>query len=445
MGDRFHMKKIKFNEQMLEVLCESEVTVCGGGPAGVAAAISAARNGAKTVLLEKSLFAGGMTTGGMLPSIIHMSDGKNILARGICKEVVDEATRRMNVSPNYHWQNINPEILKKIYDEMLLSAGVKIFYGLQVCHVVKKRNKISFVVVVTPQGLKVVKSNIFIDTTGDGNIAAWADAPYEFGNAAGETMAPTLCIGLNDIDHQIAKKTNAQGRKEWQKALSEKYAPVDEHHFVGFFCHSENSGIGNLGHIYGKNCLDENDLTSCGIEGRILAEIYHQFFKQHVPGFAKAKLYATASQLGVRETRRIIGEYVLTIDDYIKRKHFNDDIGALSYPIDIHASVTDPKQQREVEKQIHETRYNPGENYGIPFRCLLPLKTTNLLVAGRCISTDRAMQSSIRIVPGCFITGQAAGTAAAMSNENNIELRALDIVELQKKLITQDTFINGKI
>ena len=432
----------KLNEHMSEVLYEAEVTVCGGGPAGVAAAISAARNGAKTVLLEKALFAGGMTTGGMLPSIIHMSDGKNITARGICKEVVDEAARRMNISPNYHWQNIQPESLKSVYDNMLLDAGVKIFYGLQVCHVFSNVDRISSVVVAAPQGLKVVKSNIFIDATGDAHIAAWSGVPYEFGNEAGETMAPTLCAGFCGIDSRMMTQSGGLGRKEWQKALNKGTAPVDEHHFVGFFRNSENSGTGNLGHIYGKNCLDENDLTSCVIEGRVLAQIYHQFFKEHVPGFAGSELYATASQLGVRETRRIIGEYVLSMDDYINRKHFEDDIGSLSYPIDIHASAHNPEQQRKVEKQLNASRYRPGENYGIPFRSLLPLKITNLLVAGRCISTDRGMQSSVRIVPGCFITGQAAGTAAAMSCTDNIELRKLDISKLQEKLITQDVFIN---
>jgi hypothetical protein len=438
------MEKIRLKGQEIEILYEAQVAVCGGGPAGVASAVAAARSGTKTVLLEKALFAGGMTTGGMLPSIIHMSDGKNIVARGICKEVVDKATEAMGVSPNYHWQNIHPEILKIIYDEILLSSGVKVFYGIQVCHVIVENGRIAFVVVATPNGLKAVKSSVFIDATGDANIASWAGVPYEIGNSEGKTMAPTLCVGISGIDSLLAPQYNGLGRNEWKKALNENYVPVNEHHFVGFFKNSKCSGIGNLGHIYGMDCLDEDDLTTCCIQGRFLSRIYHKFFKQYVPGFATSELYATASQLGIRETRRIIGKYILNIEDYINHKHFDDDIGCLSYPIDIHASDCDSKKQKNVEKQIRETRYKAGENYGIPFRALVPLKISNLLVAGRCISTDRAMQSSVRIVPGCFVTGQAAGTAAAIACIDNVELSDLDINKLQRQLVKQGAFINGK-
>lgn len=436
------MGTIKLREQTIEILSKADVVVCGGGPAGFAAAVAAARNGADTVLLEKAIFAGGMTTGGLLPSIIHMSDGERNVVSGICKEVVDEVAHRMGIRPNYHWQNIHSEILKNIYDEMLEAAGVKIFYGIQVCQVVAHQGKITSVVVATSQGLKAVNGELFIDATGDGNIAVWAGAPYEVGDELNNTMAPTLCVSFSNFEK--ISQWNAVGREEWRKASDLGTAPVEEGHFVGFFRHSAKSGSGNIGHIYEVNPLEENDFSRCAIEGRELAKKYHDFFKQHVLGFENSELTATASQLGIRETRRITGEYILSFDDYINRRHFSDDIGCLAYPIDIHASATDVRKQQEVERKLSDSRYAPGENYGIPFRALLPRKTNNLLVAGRCISTDRAMQSSIRIVPGCFATGQAAGTAAAMAVENNTELRKIDISALQSSLRRQGVFINAK-
>lgn len=436
-------KTVQMPESKIPVLADADVVVCGGGPAGFAAAVAAARNGARTILLEKALFAGGMTTGGLLTSIIHMSDGQNIMAGGLCKEVVDIAASRMNIKPNYHWQNIHPEIMKSIYDEMLIKAEVKIFFGLQICAVSHKNGNISGVIVSTASGLKVVTGKIFVDGTGDGNIAAWAGAPFEIGDSEGITMAPTLCSMYCGVDYDaipLEHRTNGLGRDEWAEHLNNGSAPLPEHHFVGFFRNGKNTGSGNLGHIYNVNCLDENDITKCCVEGRRQDAVFHDFFKKHVNGFQSSELCATASQLGVRETRRITGEYVLTVNDYFSKRHFDDDIGCLSYPIDIHAAGADPGKQQEVEKNIEDSRLKPGENYGIPFRALLPLNTKNLLVAGRCISTDRAMQASVRIVPGCFITGEAAGTAAAMVAGTGLP-RKLDIVHLQQKLRNQRVFI----
>ena len=138
--------------------------------------------------------------------------------------------------------------------------------------------------------------------------------------------------------------------------------------------------------------------------------------------------------LGVRESRRIVGEYQMTSDDYFNRRHFDDDIGFFAYPIDIHSGENNAVKQAEVEKNVVKTAYAAGENYGIPYRALLPKNTVNLLVAGRCISTDRAMQSSVRVVPGCMITGEGAGTAAALCISSNCMPRELDIRKLQNVL-----------
>jgi hypothetical protein len=434
---------IAFTSKKLPILHQAEVVVCGGGPAGIAAALAAARVGCKTALIEKAIFAGGMTTGGLQPCIVHMtSDGKNIVAAGICKEVVDTTVKRMSFKPNYCWQNVDPEILKKVYDEMLTEAGVKVYFGLTLAEVIMENDTLQAVVVATPQGLEAVKGKYFIDATGDGHISAWSGAPFEVGGSNGEVMSPTLCTMFTGFSG--VEQLGARGRTEWAEAMKAGTAPLEENHLVGFFRHDKNAGSGNLGHIYGANTLNPDDITRCGIEGRQQARKFIQFFNEHVPGFADARLSGTGSLIGARESRRIMGEYVMTKDDYFARQHFADDIGTLAYPVDIHASTPDPDAQSRVEQELQETRYKTGESYGIPYRALLPQKTTNLLVAGRCISTDRTMQSSIRIVPGCFVTGQAAGTAAAMACQNQTTLRNLNIDDLQKKLIQAKAIIHKK-
>lgn len=258
-------------------------------------------------------------------------------------------------------------------------------------------------------------------------------------------MSPTLCSMIDNIAYPNDSASGI-GRREWRQALEANNAPVDEHHFVGFFKNSATGGIGNLGHIYGTRPLDPESRSQAHIQGRELARRYAKFFRERVPGFARSRLVYTADQLGIRESRRILGEYVMTQEDYLARRHFYDDIGSFAYPIDIHASSgQDTARQAETEKKMERTAYPPGENYGIPYRAILVKGITNLLVAGRCLSADRTMQSSIRVVPGCMITGEAAGTAAAMSACSNTLLRALDIKSLQRKLVSNHNFVNAEI
>ncbi|MBO5924425.1 MAG: FAD-dependent oxidoreductase, partial [Lentisphaeria bacterium] len=193
--------------------------------------------------------------------------------------------------------------------------------------------------------------------------------------------------------------------------------------------------------IYHTDTLDPVSLSNASIEGRKQAWGFLDFFKTHVKGFENAELSATASLLGVRESRRVVGEYMLTREDYLARQHFADDIGCFAYAIDIHSGSSDVKKQAAVEINLTKSYYEAGENYGIPYRALLPKNTSNLLVAGRCISTDRAMQASIRIVPGCMITGQAAGAAAALSLTSGKSLRQLPVKKLQKMLRNNNCFL----
>ena len=428
-------EKIVFPARQLDVTVAAEVVVVGGGSAGIAAAVAAARNGARTLLLEQSGCCGGMASRGLLTSIICMGDGKSILANGICREFVERIVQDMKLTEtNYQWQNIHPESVKKIADRMLEEAGVEVLFETVVVDCIAESGKLKALKCFSPCGSFAVTGRIFIDCTGDANLAALAGASFEYGDSAGKVMAPTLCVMYDNIRYQDDSRRNGLGSKEWKEAAKQNQLPVNEHHFVGFYRNGAGSGSGNLGHIYDTDVLDIFSRSRAWIEGRKLALQYHQFYRDRVKGFEESALTCSADMLGVRESRRIVGEYRMTSEDYFSRRHFEDDIGSFAYPIDIHSGENDAVKQEEVEKNIVRTAYAPGENYGIPYRALLPKNTVNLLVAGRCISTDRAMQASVRVVPGCMITGEGAGTAAALCISSNCMPREVDVRKLQNAL-----------
>ncbi len=424
---------VNYPPRSLPVLHEADVVVCGGGPAGLGAAVFAARAGKRVVLVEQAGCLGGMGTAGLVPAIISMTDGENILAAGVCREAVDDVSHRMNVKPNYGWFDVQPELLKRVYDDIAAAAKIKVYLGMSIVDVVVNGGGMEAIVVSTKNGLKAVKGISFVDATGDGNICAWAGAPFEVGDEKGRTMSPSLCVQYAGVDWEAFKAKHDSSWSVggiWKKLVDEGKAPMQEYHFVGFFRNGGSIGSGNLGHIYGINCLNEDDITKGYIDGRIIAEKIHGFYKEYIPGFEKSEIVNTASVLSVRETRRITGEYTLCYDDYQKRASFADEVGRFAYPVDIHSSSTDPAEQKRVEERLHSSKYGKGESYGIPYRALIPKNVKNILVAGRCISADREMQSSIRVMPGCFVTGQAAGTAAALACGKSGDVRAVGIGEL---------------
>ena len=435
-------EKVVFPAKELQVAISADIVVVGGGTAGIAAAIASARNGADTLLIEQGGCCGGMASRGLLTSIICMTDGVRVLSNGICREFVQRIVDDMKLPEvNYRWQNIHPESVKKIADQMLAEAGVKVIYETVVTDCIADNGEIKYLKCFAPCGNFAVSGKIFIDCTGDANLAAMAGAPFEYGNESGEVMAPTLCVMYDNIKYQTDAR-NGLGRKEWKDAEASGNLPIDEHHFVGFFRNGDGCGSGNLGHIYNTDVLDIFSRSEAWRKGRELALAYHEFYRKNVKGFEGSELAASADMLGVRESRRIIGEYRMVADDYFARRHFEDEIGSFAYPVDIHSGVNDAEKQAAVEKNIVKVAYDAGENYGIPYRALLPKNTVNLLVAGRCISADRAMQSSVRVVPGCMITGEGAGTAAAFAIKNAQSLRSLDIKSLQAQLKQQGAFIN---
>ena len=199
------------------------------------------------------------------------------------------------------------------------------------------------------------------------------------------------------------------------------------------FLRDSGIGGGNLGHLFGMDPLDETSVTKGMLWGRLSMKEYEAYYKKYLKGFQNIRLCATAAIPGVRESRRIVCDYMLNIDDFMQRAVFDDEIGRYCYPIDIHVNDTSEEEYKRFSEEYENLRYAAGESYGIPYRSLIPVSLSNVLVAGRCMGTDKKMQASIRVMPGCFITGQAAGTAAAIAVDSG-DVRTVSIQELQKKL-----------
>jgi hypothetical protein len=438
------VKTVAIAAKELPVVADAEVVVCGGGPAGIAAAVAAARIGRSVVLIEQLGCLGGLGTAGMVPVFCPATDGERVLAAGICQEVMDELARRMGVEVNYNWFPFDYEVLKVLYDELVLDAGVQLLLVTTLADVVVEDGRVQAVVAAKRAGLQAITGSVFVDATGDGNVSAWAGAEWELGGASGELMGPTLCSTFSNVDweeYHAAAREGRDARSLWLRLMEAGEAPLPEYHFVGAFRAGPTRTGNNLGHTYGVSGVDEASLTQGHVEGRRLARIYLGFYREHVPGFQNAELSATAALLGVRETRRIVGEYVLNFEDYRSRASFEDEIGRFAYPVDIHSATTDPAAQKHVEEELRATTLGRGESYGIPYRSLVVQGLANLLVAGRCMSADRAVQSSIRVMPGCFITGQAAGVGGALAVEGRCAARDVDARKLREILRYQGQHI----
>lgn len=418
------------------LLAESDIVISGGGPAGVAAALAAARRGYRVLLLEQTGTLGGLATSGLVPSFAPSSDGERFLYGGIYEEIDRELCRRMGVECKpASWQAIDAEIMKRLLDDLVEAAGVRVLFGVKVCEAEVDDGRIRALWAATAQGIRRITGKQFIDATGDGMLAMLAGAEFEYGDKAGNTMSPTLCAQFANIDYKKYEEAYRNGNSDravWHRMLQAGTAPLIEHHFVCMTRMSPATATSNLGHIYGCNVFDPDDLTRGYREGRRVVRTFETFYREHVPGFENAVLVSTASLLGVRETRRIRGEYRMTFDDYRNRADFTDEIGRCCYPVDIHSSSLDTEEQKRVEQVLAATRFKHGESYGIPYRAMIPVGLRNLLVPGRALSSDREIQSSIRVMPPCFVTGQAAGIAAGMVQEEDV--RSVDIAALQAAL-----------
>ena len=415
-------------QRELSIKYEVDIFVAGGGPAGVAAAVAAARCGKKVFLAEATGSFGGLGTSGMVPAFAPFGDGVNILAAGIGYEIRKNITHDMPLDS--YWTTINTEELKREYDKIICDAGVEFSFFTSLLDVICEKDKVKYVVLGSKTGLFAVKAKIYIDATGDGDLCAFGGGEYELGDSDGEVMPATLCSMWTNID--ISRVSGRQNRFV-EEAFRDGILSQKDKQLTGIFYKSSGNGGGNIGHVFGVQPTDEGSLSAAMVSGRKSMEEYEKYYRKYLSGFEKTELCATACILGVRESRRIKCDYMLNINDFICRASFDDEIGRYCYPVDMHIMNTSEEEFERFEKEYASLRYSKGESYGIPYRSLIPVSFSNVLVAGRCIGTDRKMQASVRVMPGCFITGQAAGTAATLAADSE-NVRSVNISELKKQL-----------
>jgi hypothetical protein len=422
---------------------EVDVFVAGGGPAGVAAAVAAARQGVSVFLAEGHSCFGGMGTAGLVPAYMQFGDGVDFLAAGIGEEVLDRLHQAGGTGPDYDPKHkthasvgINAEVLKRVYDEMVAGAGAEFAFHTVLIDVQTQGERVAAAICAAKSGLFAVRAKVYVDCTGDGDLCAWAGAPFEKGDEQGNLMPGTLCSLWTGVDWQAVRASGLGGGDgRIEQAFKDGVFTYQDRHLPGMWRVGDDVGGGNIGHTFGVDGTDERSLTEALVWGRRLVLEYERYYKEYLRGFEKMKLVATGSLLGLRETRRIMGDYVLCLDDFKSRAVFDDEIGRYSYPVDIHPSRPEKQAFDRFMDEWKNLRYGRGESYGIPYRCLLPRKLANALVAGRCISADRFLQGSVRTMPGCYITGQACGAAAALAVQKGTDARGVDVKDLQQRLL----------
>lgn len=410
---------------------EVDVFVAGGGPAGVSAAIAAARNGKSVFLAESQGSFGGVAAAGLVPAFAPFDDGVNVLASGIGYELRKQVSK--DVPLNAYWTPIKVEELKRTYDQMVLASGIKYSFFTTLCDVITNGDRVEGVILCAKSGMFTVKAKIYIDCTGDADLCAFGGGKYEYGDENGDVMPSTLCSLWANIDFS---KRRVSDDSRLEQAIKDGIFTKSDRHLPGVFKVNEVGGIGggNIGHTFGTNPTDETSLTEAMTWGRKSLLEYDRYYREYLDGYENMTLVYTGNILGVRESRRVCCDYMLNVDDFVARAVFDDEIGRYCYPVDIHIMTDDPKEYERF-KQEYEVKYHykKGESYGIPYRSLIPVSFSNVLTAGRCIGTDRKMQASVRVMPGCFITGQAAGCAAALAVEGE-DVRNIDTKLLQASL-----------
>ncbi len=421
-------------QRKIPIRHEVDVFVAGGGPAGVAASVAAARQGCSVFLAERQNCFGGMGTAALVPVFQNFGDGVNLLVGGVGYDVLTKLREAGGTGPTSS-MTIKPEVLKRVYDEIVREAGVQFTFETRLVDIETDSNQVTLAILAAKSGLFGVKAKYYIDCTGDGDLCAWAGAPFEQGDEDGNVMAGTLCSIWADIDWQAARKF---GMGKQEQLLPEAFKggvfTKEDRHLPGMYRIGEELGGGNIGHTFGVDGTDERSVTEALVWGRKLLLEYEKYYKEYLKGYEDMELVITGSALGIRESRRIMADYVLNLEDFKKRAVFEDEIGRYKYPVDIHASTSGDEAYQEYKVDFDTLRYGKGESYGVPYRVLTPKKLTNVWVAGRCVSTDRYMQSSIRVMPGCYLTGQAAGTAAAMATKKDTDTRGVSVTELQQIL-----------
>ncbi|RTL73266.1 MAG: FAD-dependent oxidoreductase [Hyphomicrobiales bacterium] len=424
-----------------------EVVVLGGGPAGIAAATAAARAGRRTLLIERYGFLGGMGTAAGVTNFCglhaNVQGEHRRVVEGIAADLLDRIDRLGGLNAPHRVlgridaQAYDTSAYKLAADDLLIAAGVEIlFHGLAAGVQMESADRIAALFVETKSGRRAILGDLFIDCSGDGDIAAWAGAPYEVGDGQGNLLYPSAMFRINAVD-------TARVDHDWG-ALARLMAEAERTSNRRFprkspIVRPQKNGIewrANMTQVAGEDgrAIDgtnAEELSQGEIIGRRQIADVFQFLKT-VPGFEQSYIVDIAPQLGIRETRRIQGAYMLSEDDVLGCADFDDSIGVNGWPVEAHVAGDVVFKFAPVGSR--------GFNE-LPYRMLLPQNVANLLVAGRCASMTHMGQSAARVSGACFVMGEAAGTAADMALATGTTPANIDIPELQARLQRAGVFL----
>ncbi len=446
----------------------SEIIVVGGGMAGCAAALAAARKGRQTMLIEQYAYLGGWGTVALVNPFMtrYTSDGKTLVGG-----FYDDLKDRLLACGGILGGSFDTEAMKMALQEMLLEAGVRLRFHTTF-HSASYSDAGKFVVrVQSKTGAEEFECDRLIDCSGDGDVAVSLGAKFESGDENGLQQSVTLMFDMGGVDFEKAMTyvrdnpdemlfpklpATADPRElaEGTISVAGYYSLLKQARAKGdytvpgdliFYIGRPRKGevVFNTTHVGGIDGTNAEDLTRAEIESRRQMMSVVGFVRKYVPGFEDSYLLRSAAHVGVRETRRIMGDYVFSAQDVIEARKFEDAICRLAYPVDIHSGKGDGYTKEEEKPDSAPTPNNapPGDWYEIPYRCLLPTGLDNVLVAGRCVSSTQAGHGAIRIMPGCMAMGQAAGVAAALSLDEGVPVRQIDTAALLESLRDQRALV----
>ena len=423
----------------IEIIAEHDVVVCGGGPAGCAAAVTAARAGTDTLLVEREGHLGGATVN-QLVTVILSKNGVDF--QGIWFEWYEEL-KRLNAVREVIYDHdgfkgtVDPEQVKYAWDNLLSNARVKILHRVSVSGAILSTNKVEGVIVETCAGRKAIKARQVIDATGDGCLAAAAGVPFDQGVEDNKyAMALTKVFRLggikwaedwpNEEDFKILQESLKKAVEDGE--LTHPVAATNERiiNYMKYRCWElpgyRHELISVMSRVLKVNPLDPFELSSAEREGREQARQCAGFYCKHMPGFENAYLLDTSSHIGIRSSRRFRGISQVTDYDVISFNKYSDSIAKASWdidiwPVDSYTSATVERNSDAAKRRVKALRN--GAFYDIRYGCLVPEFIDNLLIAGRCISATHIAESSLRIQQTCQATGEAAGLAASLCVMNN--------------------------
>jgi len=410
------------------VIAETEVLVLGGGPAGIAAAASAAAAGRQTMLIERYGFLGGMGTAAGVTNFCGLHANVHGEIRRVVHGITDELLARMAALDGLNEPHLifgktaaqayDVAAYKCAADALLLSRGVRLlFHATAVAAAMRDERCIDALLVETRSGRGAIRARQFIDASGDGDLAAWAGAPWEKGDAQGQLLYPTLMFRVGHVDNDRAgeawRDVEARmddARQRGTHSFPRKGAILRPMKHDGEW----RVNVTQLAHASGRavDGTDGEEISAAEVEGRRQVLAFFDFLRDCMPGFEAAYLLDIAPQVGIRETRRISGHCQLTADDVLGCASFDDSIGVNGWPLEQHVAG-------DVKWSWPPIPQSRGFNQ-LPWRMLLPQRVNNLLVAGRCASMSSAAQSAARVSGGCFVMGQAAGFGAALALDGGV-------------------------